>query len=51
MNKQQALQFFIQVANDFLNTLPPSAKAPFQQVAQQAITALEKSDPPKVDAP
>jgi hypothetical protein len=49
MNKQQAIQFLAQVAQDFLNTLPPSAKEGFRQHAQQAITALEKPDPPKTD--
>jgi hypothetical protein len=51
MNKTQAIQFLAQVASDFLNTLPPSAKGPFQQVAQEAIKVLEKPDPPKADQP
>ena len=46
MNKPQALQFLAQVASDFLNTLPPSAKEAFRQVAQQAIATLEKQDAP-----
>lgn len=46
MTKQQALQFLAQVAQDFLSTLPPSAKEGFRNVAQQAIAALEKPDAP-----
>ncbi len=48
MTKLQALQFITQVANDFLATLPPSAKEGFRQHAQQAIAALEKPDDPPV---
>ena len=48
MTKPQALQFLAQVAQDFLNTLPPSAKEGFRQHAQQAIAALEKPDAPPV---
>lgn len=48
MNKTQALQFIAQVASDFLNTLPVSAREPFRQQAQQAIDALEKSEAPPV---
>jgi hypothetical protein len=48
MTKLQALQFITQVANDFLATLPPSAKEGFRQHAQQAIAALEKPDAPPV---
>jgi hypothetical protein len=46
MDKNAALQFLAQVAQDFLNTLPPSAKEGFRQHAQQAITALQQPDPP-----
>ena len=46
MTKLQALQFITQVANDFLVTLPPSAKEGFRQHAQQAIAVLEKPDAP-----
>ena len=46
MDKPTALQFLAQVAQDFLNTLPPSAKEGFRQHAQQAIAALEKPDAP-----
>jgi hypothetical protein len=46
MTKPEALQFLAQVAQDFLNTLPPSAKEGFRQHAQQAITALQQPDPP-----
>lgn len=49
MDKKTALQFLAQVAQDFLNTLPPSAKEGFRQLAQQAIQALEQPDPPKED--
>lgn len=51
MNKQQALQFLAQIAQDFLNTLPVSAREPFRQAAQQAINEIEKPDPPKEPAP
>lgn len=51
MNKQQALQFLAQVAQDFMNTLPASAKEPFRQAAQQAINAIEKPDAPKAQEP
>ena len=46
MTKLQALQFITQVANDFLATLPPSAKEGFRQHAEQAIAALGKPDAP-----
>ena len=48
MTKPQALQFLAQVAQDFLGTLPPSAKEGFRQMAQQAITELQKQDAPPV---
>lgn len=51
MTKQQAIQFLAQVAQDFMNTLPASAKEPFRQAAQQAINAAEQPDPPKTDQP
>ena len=44
MNKSKALQFLAQVAQDFMNTLPPSARGPFQKSAQEAITAIEKTE-------
>lgn len=50
MTKQQALQFLAQVAQDLLNTLPPSAKEGFRHIAQQAVDALrEPEQPPKAE--
>ncbi len=46
MTKPQALQFLAQVAQDFLNTLPPSAREGFRKEAQQAIEELQKPDAP-----
>lgn len=46
MTKLEALQFLAQVATDFLATLPPSAKVGFQQLAQQAIKAIEAKEAP-----
>ncbi len=49
MTKQQAIQFLAQIAQDFMNTLPASAKEPFRQAAQQAINTVEQPDPPKTE--
>ena len=46
MNKSQALQFLAQVAQDFLNTLPLSAREAFRDAAQKAITELQKPEEP-----
>ncbi len=52
MTKQQALKFLTQVAQDFIATLPMSARESFRREAQDAINALLKTDdPPKADAP
>lgn len=51
MSKEQALQFLAQVAQDFLNTLPASAREGFRIQAQAAIDELRKPDPPKDAAP
>lgn len=36
-NQQEAFQYLAQLAQDFINTLPPSANAATSHVAQQAI--------------
>jgi len=46
MTKQQALQFIAAALQDFLATLPPSARAPFQAQAQAAINEIEKPAAP-----
>lgn len=54
MPKQQALQFLAQVAQDFLNTLPLSARESFQRTAQDALNTMAKDEPkepPKEPAP
>ena len=42
MNKQQALELVAQALQDFLNTLPVSAKIPSSQAFQQALNVLEE---------
>lgn len=41
--QKEALNYLAQLANDFINTLPASAKGPTMQMAQQAINVLESS--------
>lgn len=48
MTKPEAIQFWIQVANDLMAHLPPSAKVGFHQVAQEAVKALEAQNAPPV---
>ena len=50
MTKPEALQFLAQVAQDFIATLPQSAKEVFRQQAQQALNELMKQDPPPPEA-
>ncbi len=43
MNKEQALQYLAQLAQDFINTLPLSARNATTQMANIAINELKKS--------
>lgn len=50
MTKDEAVQFLTQMANDFIATLPVSAKNGTAQLAQMAINVL-KSDGTKQEPP
>ena len=45
MDKPQALQFLAQLAQDFINSLPPSARVAVQKEAQIALNTLQEKPP------
>lgn len=52
MDKTQAIQFFAQISQDFLGTLPPSVRKGFHRDVQEALKVLNQPEqPPKADAP
>lgn len=44
MTREEALQILAQIANDFLQTLPPSAKTALGKAAQEAINKLQEKE-------